>query len=135
MAYEVIWEQGGAGVCRRYWGRLSGAELTRSVIEVEHDARFDNLRYILNDFLAAEGIDYSLAEIEELSAIDGAAEQSNPRIKVAVVATHPEILALAEQYRAVGLNSYPVQLFADVAAARAWFSQPMELHFAGMRLR
>ena len=122
MPYEITWED--QGVYRRYHGHTDGAELARSVCEVELDIRFDQLRYVLNDMLASEGISATDEAVTEISAIDGGAELSNPNIRIAIVADKPALRAVGEAYIAAGLNSYPTRMFFTLAEARAWLAEP-----------
>lgn len=121
MPYEIIWEA--TGVYRRYFGHSDAAELARSVLEVECDPRFDQIRYVVNDMLTSDGIEISNEAVSEISAVDGAAEISNPRICIAIVADRPEIRAIGEAYIAAGFNSYPTRLFFNLQEARAWLAQ------------
>jgi hypothetical protein len=50
LAYAIAWEA--AGVRKRFSGHVTDEEPMRSVVEVESDPRFDDLRYVVNDFLA-----------------------------------------------------------------------------------
>lgn len=118
MGYEIAWESRGA--YKRYFGHVTDAELMQSVIDIESDHRFDNMRYVINDFLDVVAFQISRKKIEEISAIDGAAALSNPNIKIAVVATDVQIRELAEVYANSTLKSYPTRIFTTVAEARAW---------------
>ena len=118
MAYLIHWEP--AGVYRHYSGYTSFEELVESVLIVENDQRFDEIRYVINDFLASEQVSFTPEGITELSAVDGAAERSNPNIRIAIVADRPEIRAAGEAYIAAGLNTYETRIFSTLAEARQW---------------
>lgn len=118
MAYHIYWEP--AGVYRRYSGHTSFEELVVSVLAVENDPRFDEIRYVINDFLASEQVSFTPEGICELSAVDGAAERSNPNIRIAIVADRPAIRAAGEAYIAAGLNTYETRLFDTLPEARRW---------------
>lgn len=125
MPYEIVWEP--KGVYRRYFGRSDGAELTQSILDVEGDQRFDELRYVINDMLDSDEILLSSNTMTEISAVDGAAELSNPNIRIAIVADKPAILAVAHAYATAGLHTYPTRIFSNLADARAWLAQPAPL--------
>lgn len=125
MPYDITWEE--KGVLRRYFGHLSGAELIRAVVEVEADPRFDSIRYVLNDFLDVDSIAVSDEDIMEISALDGAAQLSNPRIRVAVVTQDEDMRRHTESYAASGLHGYPTRVFTNQVQARAWLMTPFEL--------
>lgn len=118
MPYEIVWEPKGA--VKRFFGRVSDAEVLQSGLEIECDPRFDNLNFVINDFLACDSFSVSEGTVDEVSAIDNAAALSNPRIRIAVIATLPEIVAAAEQYAASPLNVYMTRIFAGPADARQW---------------
>ena len=121
MGYEITWETRGA--CKRFFGHVTGAELMRSVEEIESDPRFDSVRYVVNDFLAVESFSVSEENVLTISAIDGAASITNPNIKVAIVATDDRVRAMAELYANSPLNTYPTRIFTNMDAARDWVVQ------------
>ncbi len=118
MSYEIYWEP--HGVIKRFFGHVTSDELVQSVVEIEKDARFDTLRYCINDFLGISGISSSTRDVEEISVIDKGASLTNPRINIAVVAISPDVLALASEYANSSLNAYPTKLFSSLDDARSW---------------
>jgi len=87
---------------------------------IEKDFRFDTLRYVINDFSECLGVSASTAEIEEIAAIDYAAAASNPNIKLAIVATHPEVLAASASYINDPLSPFKPRIFYSMDDARSW---------------
>ncbi len=120
MSYEIIWEP--HGVVKRFFGHVTSRELVQSVVEIEQDARFDVLRFCINDFLGITGISSSSRDVEEISVIDKGASLSNPRIKIAVVATSPEVIALTNEYANSSMNSYTTKLFSSLGEAESWLA-------------
>ncbi len=118
MAYEIVWEPKGA--VKRFFGHVSDTEVLQAGLDIECDRRFDQLSFVINDFLACDGFSVSEGTVEEISAIDNAAALSNPRIRIAVIATAPEIVAAAEQYAASPMNVYATRIFPNPADARKW---------------
>ena len=118
MSYEIIWESG--GVIKRFFGHVDDVELMQAVVETEGSPRFDELRYVINDFLEVTGVSAGTGHVDEIAAIDQAASISNRNIRIAVVATHPEILALADHYARSPMNVYPTRIFSTMAEGRAW---------------
>ena len=129
MSYEVFWEP--RGVVKRFEGVVSSADLLRSVVETEADARFDSLRFVINDFRDVSQIKFGVQEVSEVATLDLGASRTNPAIRIAVVATLPEVIALAEHYANSPLNVYPTRIFASMEAAQAWVSEPRG--FSGTR--
>lgn len=119
MGYDLHWEPP-QGVVKRLFGQVSGAELIASGVQVEADPRFDALSYVINDFRDCTAVNVLPRQVEEMAAIDAVAALTNPRIRIAIVATHPEILAGAQAYASDPLTVYPTRLFATMDEARAW---------------
>ncbi len=122
MGYELIWEP--KGVVKRFFGDVDGDQLLKSAAETEGDPRFDEYHYVINDFLACESFSAPLDVVEEVAAIDGAAALINKRIKIAIVATLPGVLAAAEQYVKAPYTSYPTRIFSTLDNARDWIGKP-----------
>jgi hypothetical protein len=119
MAFVIHWEQ--HGVYRKYHDHVGGDELLASIQRIEADGRFDQIRYVINDFLGVAGHDVSAEKLRLIAAIDKAAALSNPNIRVAIVAASGPILALAQRYTAA-VPPYPTEIFPSLAAARAWIA-------------
>lgn len=122
MGYAIIWEPP-AGVIKRYYGEVTGDELLESVLQTEGDLRFDVYRYVINDFTDCTALSVSEDVLEEIAAIDKAAYHLNPRIGIAIVATHPQTVAAAEAYVNSPLRLYPTQIFSSMEEARRWLNE------------
>jgi hypothetical protein len=118
MSYEVFWEP--HGVVKRFFGHVTSDELFQAGVDLQGDARFDQLRYVINDFLDIMGFSFSSREVDELSAIDNVASRTNQKLKLVVIATDPGIIELANQYANSPMNIYPFRIFPTVAAGRRW---------------
>ena len=121
MGYEIIWESRGA--CKRFFGHVTDDELMQCLISIESDSRFDDLRYVVNDFLKVESFAVSEESVRVMSAIDKAASSTNPNIRIAIVATDAQIQAMAKLYAHSPLNVYPTEIFQDIGEARGWLAQ------------
>jgi hypothetical protein len=122
MAFELIWHPH-HGLTKRFSGWVSGNDMLLSMQQSEADARFDSLRYVINDFLGIDGVlieQFPPELIDEIAATDMAAFTTNPNIRIAVVAVDPDVLALAQSYIDSELRAYPTRLFNTLADARAW---------------
>jgi hypothetical protein len=122
MSYELIWEP--RGVVKRFFGHVDGNEVLRATTETEVDPRFDDLRFVINDFLACTGFAFPADAVEEMAAIDGAIAQINSKIKIAIVATLPDVIAAADAYATDPLTSYPTRTFSTIEDARRWLGLP-----------
>jgi hypothetical protein len=122
MGHEIQWKTG--GVVRRFFGHVTGNELLAVVVEIQADERFDSLRYVINDYRDVTGFTLTPEVIDEISAIDGAAAITNPRIRVATVATAPAISAISAQFANSPLNPYLTHFFESMTEAMAWLALP-----------
>jgi len=118
MSYEITWEA--FGVVKRFYDHLTGDDLKQSAMKLYGDERFDNIKYVINDFLGVTEISATGVDVEEINAMDMAASYSNKGMKLAVVANKERIVALATQYKSSPDNIYPVGIFSTVADARNW---------------
>ena len=62
---------------RKYNDRVTGKEIRRAIEEVEGDARFELVRYVISDFLDVTEQDVTPRDIEIIAAIDHAAALTN----------------------------------------------------------
>ncbi|MBI5785336.1 MAG: hypothetical protein HZA64_07770 [Rhodocyclales bacterium] len=118
MTYEVAWE--GRGAVKRFFGHVTEDDMLQSVLETESDRRFDDLRYVINDFTDITGSSVTLPTIEDIAIADIGASHSNPSIRIAVVTTDPDIEALVNHYANSPLNAYETRIFSSMEAARVW---------------
>lgn len=123
MGYEIIWEP--KGVVRRFSGHIDKDEILRAVARTQGDSRFDDLQFIINDFLDGSGHSVDLSEIEETAAIENAASLINSKIRIAFVAAAPEFIAQANRYSSLPLIVFPTRIFATRDDARAWLGAPV----------
>lgn len=121
MGYALDWEAP-LGVVKRFFGPVTGQDILDSVIETEASVDFDRLRWVINDFLAATSVTVTVDELDEIAAIDRAAAQSNPYIRIAVVATQPSIIEAARHYAESPMNRYPTRIFPTLPEAHAWLA-------------
>lgn len=120
MGCRVVWES--EGVHRVFVGRADCAEFLDSLRQVYGDPRFDDVRYVINDFTACTELSMDPEAIREMSAMDLAASYSNPRIRIAIVGTSELFETGIAAYAGVGLSPYPLQLFASLDDARRWIA-------------
>lgn len=120
MAYELAWEP--RGVVLSFSGQVSFADLRDATIHYQGNYRFDDLQYVIADYLDISGHDGDHAELEFLWALDTAARISNPRIRQAIVATCPSVIELATRYMSQETQAFPTAVFASRDDARSWIA-------------
>jgi hypothetical protein len=128
MSYEAIWEE--KGIYWKYKGILTSDDLLQSNISIYGDSRFDKLRYQLLDMLDVESFDVDTEAMEEVTVMDVGASQTNPRLIVAVVATHVQAKRLVELYEnTTGSAPWETDLFESVEEARVWITSKFGIAF------
>lgn len=120
MSLELIWEP--LGVYRRFFGVVDSSDLVAAVQRVHSDERFNDCTYSINDFLGVTEVQVAMTEIYKLSLSTIQASLSHHKLRVAVIATHPEAIRLAETFTSPRFNPYPSTIVATVEQARAWVS-------------
>jgi hypothetical protein len=119
MPHEIVWEH--KGVLKRLSGQVPAAEFQRSVELIQADPRFDDIRYVINDFTAVSGHGLDEQHLLELAAIQYGARASNPQVRVIYVGCDSELTRLL---RSVLIDSqrsvYQVALFPTLPQARDW---------------
>lgn len=122
MGYEIVWEPPN-GLVKRHFGHVTGREVQEAISKAEADLRFDCLLYVVNDFSGCTMLGVSPAEIEEIAAIDSAAAASNSNIRIAIVATHPDVVAASSTYANDPFAPYKVRVFGSMKEARSWLGR------------
>lgn len=120
MSYDIRWEP--RGVVKHFYGEVTDHDMMHSVIETESDPRFDELRYVINDFLDCAACAVANKTVDKIAVADCGAAFTNPHIRIAVVTTAPEIVSLTVRYAQSPLNRYPTRLFATIEDAQAWLN-------------
>lgn len=118
MSYQNIWEK--KGLHRTFTGKITGAEVLSSNLQAHGDERFDQLKYVLNDFTQIESFEVSEIDISIIAATDNAATLSNPGLKIAIVTTDEKLLSWANLY--LGKSPYPCKIFNNTVNALSWVS-------------
>ena len=122
VAYLMQWEVRGLYVW--YEGYVTSGELLEVAQTWQGDERFDDLRYILQDFSGAETITRDVETMKFLAANDSAAKISNARIRLAVFPNRPDVINLVQAYLGAGMRTWTIRVFPTREAARAWVASP-----------
>lgn len=119
MSYEAIWEP--HGVLKRYWGHVSNADLAASSRELYSDPRFDEVKFVINDFTAV--VSHSIDEDALLDYVAGRLGVATymPDVRGACVANTLEMLALSRKIANPNCAiQHDVRVFSSMAEARNW---------------
>ena len=127
MAYELVWEPD--GVIKRFFGAVTAREFVQSVESIQGDYRFDDARYVINDFSAVTEHSLSQEALTEVAVLQFGAYSSNPNCRVVYVTTDEALGFLVRNTPAVaGLTSYQTEVCPTLAAARDWLDSQPQLH-------
>lgn len=135
MVCEQEWA--GSRLTVRTYGILSQPELIQGVREITSDARYDDVRQVVIDFLHIEKPNDSLLEaVEDLLVIMIGAAASNPNVRVAVIASNAHIADLVSALNAV-TQAHPPALacFPEHDPAAEWLAEAPRRPFPSIRFR
>lgn len=103
-----------------FHGTVTADDIRHSVEQVRTDSRFATLVYRINDFDAVTKVDGLKATLAHAALRTIGDSKVNIKILVAIVATDPDVRALAELYSSPSYLPYPAKIFDRIAQARAW---------------
>lgn len=127
MTYELVWEPD--GVIKKFSETVSAREFIEAVENVQGDSRFDDTRYVINDFLAVTKHGLSEEALTEVAVRQYGAFASNPNCRIVFVTTDEALATRIRNTPAVaGLISYQTEVCPTVEAARDWLDSQPQLH-------
>lgn len=122
MSHHNTWEEN--GLYRKFIGNITGEEILTSNLTIHGDSRFDNLKYVINDFTQIVEFDADEIDILKISTIDKVGSRSNSYLKIAIVATSEPLLVCAHLYCKQMLDSpLGCKIFNHVDDAYRWLSK------------
>jgi hypothetical protein len=126
MACEFSWET--SGVVKTFSGFVTGIEFIGSAEAVAADPRFDDLLFIINDFLAIDGHSIDMEAYLQVAASRLGSARTNPNFRVAFIASGDVARDLAAAVEPVQLSApFDPQLFVSVQEAREWLDDQPRL--------
>jgi hypothetical protein len=109
------------GLLRCFHGIVSLRQIGQSDTEVQAHPQFDEIRYLIDDFLDCRNVvDIDVGLVNELAAIASVAVRHPEFFRHAVVSGLPAVRELAEEFANSGFGAYPVRHFEHLADARQW---------------
>lgn len=132
MPYSITWEE--KGVYCKYWGEVDADMVIDAKNKVAEDARFDDMRYLLADYLGVTHQKVTHADIDEILFLDVAQTYSNPYYYNVAVASDERILELLEYWKTSHLHPERVAYFTSLELARNWIAKKPPLTLLRMHL-
>jgi hypothetical protein len=123
--YQLTWEASG-GLLRTYSGTVGWAEMNESIAKVHGDPRYEDLRYVINDFTQCDSLDITRDQLEDIAARVSGAEYSHKQRKIlkhfrtAYVVTTPTVRDTVVAFFEAIIVDTPVNIFETLPEARAW---------------
>ena len=121
MSHAVLWEKSGATLT------LSGEATLRAREAALHavcsDRRFDDIRFVIVDYLNVTEYEIHGGAIEEMAALQIGAFRTNPKVIIASVATQPAVIDAVEKMIVYQFISAPQAIFQDIDGARNWIAE------------
>ena len=122
MGRQIAWTGERVTVC--YSGHCTEANVLEAVKELQSDYRFDSTHQALHDFRQCKSLSPSPEHLEEIAVHNIGAARYMSRLKIAVLANRPDVLAMVERFNGLGLNPYPLRTFENSESANAWLDSP-----------
>ena len=120
MSYQLNWEP--KGVFWKYNGDVTGQEIIDATSQIYGDARFDDLKYKIVDFLAVNSIKMGESDIALIAYQHKAAELSNPSVKTAILIERGN--RYVEQFVSFFKDStWEVEVFENENDANIWLKR------------
>jgi len=123
MPHTNTWEL--TGLYRKFTGEVDGEEILESNFEVQVHPNFDNIKFIINDFTEMTGFTITTTHTRAYAKTDDVMSRTKGRLKIAIIASDDEHIALAENYREeMKNNKIDCEIFDTEEDARKWTSLP-----------
>ena len=121
MAHLNTWEE--KGLYREFKDNITGKEVLNINFTIQGDPRFDQIKYVINDFTQVTDFDFSDLDIKLLAITDDIAAKSNPMLKIALIITLEPLLEWADLYCEHMKDSpYTCKIFKHLSDAKKWVS-------------
>jgi len=123
MPHTNTWEL--TGLYRKFIGEVDGEEILESNFEVQAHPNFKCIKYIINDFIEMAEFAITTDHTRIYAKTDDIIANSKGRLKIAIIATHDEHIALANHYREeMKNNKFDCEIFDTEEDARKWTNLP-----------
>ena len=121
MAYDIQWMD--KGVIITYQGLLNTYAIAQLNNTLYSDNRFDDCRYIIDDYLKADISPLNELTSKKSAATDYGASKSNPNLKLAMVIKGSRQIELANIFICT-INklhcTWECKIFGTLTEAKAW---------------
>ena len=127
MPYELNWED--RGLLFKFWDVVTGDELVQSNLDAYSDPRFQNIEYELVVHSKSSVFEAPAEKVRQVARMDAEASKSNPRLKIAIVASQIVMRGLANLYRLQSEGeggTWETEFFEIEEEARRWLAETLD---------
>ena len=122
MAHLNKWED--KGLYREFKENITGREVLNINLTIQGVPRFNDIKYVINDFTHITDFDFSDLDIKRLAVNDNIAAKSNPKLKIALIITLEPLLKWADSYcEYMNGSPYVCKIFDNLIDAEKWASK------------
>lgn len=119
MAVSNTWEE--HGLYREFSGKIDGEEIWGANLALHGDERFDQIKYVINDFTHIDGFEIRDVDVDAIVVMDKTASISKPTLNIAIVVGFNSFRDLAIKYQQkMNGSAYQCEIFNSTTDARAW---------------
>jgi hypothetical protein len=118
MPFEISWLS--QGIITHWTGIAHSREVVKFIENIQSNPKFDDLKFSIHDYLRCEKIVFDENDMDYVGALDKAGAETNPNIKVAIIAKHPEVIAMVRGYKRLELTPYETEIFDDLNHVVNW---------------
>lgn len=109
------------GIYRKFTGEVSGAEILEANFKLYDDPKFNNIKYVINDFTEITGHSVEIAHTEVYASTDDMISDTKSELKIALVVNQAAHISLAKNYQERLKNVvFECEIFQTVTDARNW---------------
>ena len=127
MPHSNTWETD--GLYRKFIGKISAYEILESNINLHQDSNFSYIKYVINDFSEVTQHSIEVTHTRIYASTDRLISDYKEALKIALVVTQAELLALANRYCEQMIDEkFECQIFKTIEEARAWTGVDKEKH-------
>jgi len=119
LTVKYKWEA--TGLYRIFTGKINGNEVLGDNLKLQGNARFDDIKYVINDFTQIVDFDFYDLDVQKISINDKVASKSNPYIKIALISAHEPLLKWLRSYAdSMEGSIYKCDIFDNTDDAYKW---------------
>jgi len=121
LTIKYKWEE--EGLYRKFTDKINGDEILDDNLKLQGDVRFDDIRYVINDFTQIRDFDFSVLDVKKVAVNDEVASLSNPKIKIALISGYEPLLKWLKLYsESMEGSLYKCGIFDNSDDAYKWVS-------------